>query len=113
MGPCWRDCAVMGYSWWRLAFIFLPAAIRGDLGQLSLYVPFIFGYFVRNVTKELCKKPKKRALWRWAYIPTGWIPAMVQLCAFLFGCWKWNQDTKSLPNFFISSFVSPMLRFWF
>jgi hypothetical protein len=29
----------MSYSWWRLAFIFLPAAVRGDIGSLGLYVP--------------------------------------------------------------------------
>ena len=26
-------------SYWRMAFIFLPAAIRGDLGSLGLYIP--------------------------------------------------------------------------
>ena len=33
------NTSAMSYSWWRLAFIFLPAAVRGDLGSLGLYVP--------------------------------------------------------------------------
>lgn len=105
----------MSYSWWRLAFIFLPAAVRGDLGSLGLYVPFIFGWFVKNVTRELCRKPGKRALFRlraWE-LPSGYIPAVLAFAGFLFGCWWKRVDNKSLPNFFISSFVSPMLRFWF
>jgi hypothetical protein len=87
--------------------------VRGDLGSLGLYVPFIFGYFVRNVTKELCKKPKKRSLFKLGLPPSGYIPAITLLGGFLFGCWYKRMDTKSLPNFFISSFVSPMLRHWF
>jgi hypothetical protein len=33
--------------------------------------------------------------------------------AFLAGCKFLNAETRSLFNFFLSSFVCPMLRFWF
>lgn len=103
----------MSYSWWRLAFIFLPAAVRGDIGSLGLYVPFIFGYFVRNVQKELIKKPNKRSLFKMGLPPSGYIPSFLMLGGFLFACWFKRVDNRSLPNFFISSFVCPMIRHWF
>jgi hypothetical protein len=33
-----------GVNWYRMAFIFLPAIIRGEIfSSMSLYLPFIFG----------------------------------------------------------------------
>jgi len=88
-------------SYWRMAFIFLPAAIRGDLGSLGLYIPFVFGYLLRELVQAFKKLPK-----------IGWkmFSSVSMLSGFLFAVWWYKQDSKSLPNFFISSFVSPMLR---
>jgi len=91
-------------SYWRMAFIFLPAAIRGDLGSLGLYIPFVFGYLLRELVNACKKLPK---IGMKMYTSTG------MLGAFLFAVWWYKQDAKSLPNFFISSFVSPMLRWGF
>lgn len=91
-------------SYWRMAFIFLPAAIRGDLGSLGLYIPFVFGYLLRELVRAFKKLPK-----------VGWkmFQSVSMLLGFLFAVWYYQQDSKSLPNFFISSFVSPMLRWGF
>merc|ERR1712166_1679195 len=41
------------------------------------------------------------------------LQSVSMLAGFLFAVWYYQQDAKSLPNFFISSFVSPMLRWGF
>ena len=38
-------------NWYRLAFIFLPAAIRGDIMYLSFFLPFLFGPILQRVVR--------------------------------------------------------------
>lgn len=51
-------CLALGYvacgfsiNWYRLAFIFLPAAIRGDIMYLSFFLPFLFGPILQRVVR--------------------------------------------------------------
>jgi hypothetical protein len=39
-------------NWYRLAFIFLPAAIRGDIMYLSFFLPFLFGPILQRVVRS-------------------------------------------------------------
>ena len=39
----WFQRVTHGWNWYRLAFLFIPAFIRGDLKFFSFYLPFIFG----------------------------------------------------------------------
>jgi hypothetical protein len=39
----WFQQKTAGVNWYRIAFIFLPAIIRGELSAITLYLPFIFG----------------------------------------------------------------------
>ena len=109
----------MGISWWRMAFIFGPAIARGDISSFSLYTPFIFGHLLSRVVRSWKNKVKLR----------GWpqkVPAdqyqrwllrvLMEICfvfIFLAVCYFMKTEMRSLFNFFLSSFVCPMLRFWF
>lgn len=49
----WTCCAchLRSVNWYRLAFIFLPAAIRGDIMYLSFFLPFLFGPILQRVVR--------------------------------------------------------------
>mmetsp|Transcript_8374 Transcript_8374/g.16695 ORF Transcript_8374/g.16695 Transcript_8374/m.16695 type:complete len:704 (-) Transcript_8374:338-2449(-) len=107
----------MGISWWRLAFIFGPALARGDISSFGLYTPFIFGYLLSRVVKSAKNRTKLRGY-------PNKIPAtdaqkwrgklqwnVAQVFGFLGVCHYLKAETRSLFNFFLSSFVNPMLRF--
>ncbi len=51
--PADRSIAAYLHSvnWYRLAFIFLPAAIRGDIMYLSFFLPFLFGPILTRVVR--------------------------------------------------------------
>jgi hypothetical protein len=42
----WFQHMTAGVNWYRIAFIFLPAIIRGELSAITLYLPFIFGMII-------------------------------------------------------------------
>ena len=63
------------------------------------------------ILRHVCRCQSLFRLQAWS-LPSGYIPSVLALAGFLGGCWWKRVDNKSLPNFFISSFVSPMLRFW-
>jgi len=106
----------MGISWWRMAFIFGPAIARGDISSLGLYTPFIFGFLLGRVVKQYKKKVKLRG-WpqkipqdlyrRWML---GCFMEAMFVVGFLTACHFLKTETRSLFNFFLSSFVCPMLR---
>jgi len=109
----------MGISWWRMAFIFGPAVARGDISSFSLYTPFIFGHLLGRVVKNWKNVVKLRG---WPHkvsteVKNGWRMRVArEICfvfAFLGACHFMKSETRSLLNFFLSSFVNPMLRFWF
>jgi len=100
-----------------MAFIFGPAIARGDISSLGLYTPFVFGFLLGRVVKQYKKKIKLRG---WPQkVPTEQYNNWMLKCAmevsfvfaFLAGCHFLKTETRSLFNFFLSSFVCPMLRF--
>jgi hypothetical protein len=105
------------FSYWRMAFIFGPALMRGEVGSLSLYIPFVFGFVCRGTGKEVMRltkivsedKESKKKPWRLDKTLTP----LAQLLAFIGFICYFEAETKNLPNFFFSSFVSPMLRHYF
>lgn len=108
-----------GTNWYRMSFIFLPAIIRGDLASMTLYLPFAFGYLLRRSVEQwtsvfTVKNDIKcnMIILRKAYI--SWAYKMIRefliMIAFLAFCWYMNSETRFLCNFFLSSFVVPMIR---
>ena len=43
----------LDYVNWRMAFIFLPAIIRGEWKQMGLYTPFMFSHVLGAARSEL------------------------------------------------------------
>jgi hypothetical protein len=109
----------MGISWWRMAFIFGPAIARGDISSFGLYTPFIFGHLLSRVVRNWKNKVKLRG---WPQkVPADqyrrWLGKVIMEICFVFiflgVCYYMKTEMRSLFNFFLSSFVCPMLRFWF
>eukprot|EP00281_Chroomonas_sp_CCMP1168_P006425 CAMPEP_0206275004 /NCGR_PEP_ID=MMETSP0047_2-20121206/35477_1 /ASSEMBLY_ACC=CAM_ASM_000192 /TAXON_ID=195065 /ORGANISM="Chroomonas mesostigmatica_cf, Strain CCMP1168" /LENGTH=643 /DNA_ID=CAMNT_0053704297 /DNA_START=26 /DNA_END=1957 /DNA_ORIENTATION=- len=109
-----------GTNWYRMAFIFLPAIIRGEIfSSMSLYLPFIFGWLLRRSTKQ-CGAIFESTddvyvnlkISRAEYISWVWksILELVYMLLFLGVCHYMKAETRILVNFFIASFVCPMIR---
>lgn len=105
-------------SYWRMAFIFGPALIRGEIGSMGLYLPFMFGFICRAISKEIMRvtkiafetrESKKRSFDFHKHTVTP-VMQLLAFCAFIY---YFEGETKNLPNFFFSSFVSPLLRHYF
>jgi len=101
-----------------MAFIFGPAIARGDISSFGLYTPFIFGFLLSKVVKTAKARVNLRGYQNDKIRPDddmkwkqklGW--AVAQVFGFLGLCQWMKAETRSLFNFFLSSFVNPMLRF--
>jgi len=115
----WFQRVTAGMNWYRLAFIFLPAAIRGDIMYLSFFLPFLFGPILQRVVRTfvtlydktdnikcVVKVPRAEYI-SFAYNAIG---NTLLVWAFLAFC-HWNKnDTRVLGNFYLSSFLVPMIR---
>merc|ERR1712205_83420 len=102
-----------------MAFVFGPAIARGDISSFSLYTPFIFGHLLSRVVRNWKSQVKLRG-WPQKVSPevmNGWRMRVAReiffVLAFLGVCHFMKSETRSLFNFFVSSFVNPMVRFWF
>lgn len=115
----WFQRNTAGMNWYRLAFIFLPAAIRGDIMYLSFFLPFLFGPILQRVVRTFVTLYDKTdnikcvvKIARAEYIAFAYsaIGNTVLVWAFLAFC-HWNKnDTRVLGNFYLSSFLVPMIR---
>jgi hypothetical protein len=118
----WFQRVTAGVNWYRMAFIFLPAIIRGDIKSIGLYLPFMFGYLLRrlvdqwsnlfamkdNITVNL--KISRGEYISWAYRQ---IRELILVVGFLGVCHYMQSETRFLVNFFLSSFIVPMIRLCF
>mmetsp|Transcript_42652 Transcript_42652/g.106741 ORF Transcript_42652/g.106741 Transcript_42652/m.106741 type:complete len:642 (-) Transcript_42652:177-2102(-) len=109
-----------GTNWYRLAFIFLPAIIRGDIfSSVSLYLPFVFGYLLRRCVRQcsaifeatddvyctLKISHSQYMNWVWKAVFE-----LAVVLTFLVVCHFMKAETRILVNFFIAGFVCPMIR---
>ena len=118
----WFQRVTAGVNWYRMAFIFLPAIIRVDIKSIGLYLPFMFGYLLRrlvdqwsnlfamkdNITVNL--KISRGEYISWAYRQ---IRELILVVGFLGVCHYMQSETRFLVNFFLSSFIVPMIRLCF
>jgi len=124
--PPWAQRGIMsfqyytrGTNWYRMAFMFLPAIIRGDLASMTLYLPFMFGYFLGRTVKQWAELFNlKENIWcnnkvgREVYISWTYkmMRELVLVIVFLGVCKYFNTDTRFLGNFFLSSFMVPLIK---
>jgi len=91
----------------------MAASDKTTHGLTSVLAGFLLG----RVVKQYKKHQKLRGwplkvpsdlLWSWRY---ALLREVIFVFAFLLGCHLLKTETRSLFNFFLSSFVCPMLRF--
>jgi hypothetical protein len=98
----------------------LPAIIRGDIfSSVNLYLPFVFGYLLKRCVQQ-CSDIFSRTddvycnlkVSRKDYITWVWKSAfeLALVLIFLLVCHFMKAETRILVNFFIASFVCPLIR---
>lgn len=99
----------LDYVNWRMAFIFLPAIIRGEWKQMGLYTPFMFSHVLASARSELFRMTAEGLKSNWK--ATLW--TVVQMTGFAAFVWYFEAEGRYLPSFFFSSFVCPSIRHYF
>lgn len=98
----------------------MPAIIRGDIfSSVNLYLPFVFGYLLKRCVQQ-CSDIFSRTddvycnlkVSRKDYITWVWKSAfeLALVLIFLLVCHFMKAETRILVNFFIASFVCPLIR---
>ena len=91
---------------WRMAFIFVPAIVRGEWRSAGLYAPFLFSYVLSAARTELFRATSEGIF----AAPRATAMALAQGLGFAAFSYYFEAEGRYLTTFLFSSFLCPVVR---